>query len=51
MSNKGTLFYKRNKAYLINSNAQNLSSDGGILLAEHIERQYGIIKNMSNTFV
>ncbi len=51
MSNKDTLFYKRNKAYLINSEAQNLSSDGGILIAEHIEKQHGIIKNISDTFV
>ena len=51
MSNKDTLFYKKNKAYSINSNAQDLSSEGGVLIAEHIERQYGIIKNISNTFI
>jgi len=43
--------YKKNKAYFVNSNAQNLSSDGGVLLAEHIEKQHGIIKYISNTFV
>lgn len=51
MSNKDTLFYKKNKAYLVNSDAQNLSSDGGILIAEHIEKQHGLIKNISNTFL
>lgn len=51
MSNKDTLFYKKNKAYFVNSDAQNLSSDGGILIAEHIEKQYGLIKNISNTFL
>ena len=51
MSNKDTVFYKNNKAYYINSDAQNLSSDGGVLIAEHIERQYGIIKNISSAFV
>jgi len=51
MSNKDIVFYRKNKAYLINSDAQNLSSDGGILIAEHIERQYGLIKNISDTFL
>ena len=51
MSNKDTVFYKKNKAYFVNSEVQNLSSDGGVLIAEHIERQYGIIKTISNTFV
>lgn len=51
MSNKDTVFYKKNKAYFVNSKAQNLSSDSGVLIAEHIEKQYGIIKNISNTFV
>ena len=51
MSNKDTVFYNRNKAFLVNSNAQNLSSDGGILIAENIERQNGLIKNISDTFL
>lgn len=28
-----------------------MSSDGGILIAEHIEKQHGLIKNISNTFL
>jgi len=51
MSHKNTVFYKKNKAFFINSDAQNLSSDGGILIAEYIERHYGLIKNISNTFL
>ncbi len=51
MSNKDTVFYKKNKAYLVNFNAQNSSSDGRILIAKHIEKQYSIIKNISNPFV
>ena len=50
MSNKDIVFYKKNKAYFVNSEAQNLSSDGGILIAEHIERQSKIIKHISNSF-
>ena len=44
-------FYRQNKAYFINSNAQNLSSDGGILIAEQIERKHGLIKNISDVFI
>ncbi|MEA3318045.1 MAG: IS1380 family transposase [Bacteroidota bacterium] len=51
MSYKDTVFYKKNKAYFVNSKAQNLSSDGGILIAEHVEKQCRIIKNTSDTFV
>ncbi len=50
MSNKDTVFYRNHKAFLINSKAQNLSSNSGILIAEHIERQQRIIKNISDSF-
>ena len=50
MSTKDTLFYRKNKGYFINFDAKNLSSDGGILLTEQIERKYGLIKNISNAF-
>lgn len=50
MSTKYTLFYRKNKGYFIDFDEKNLSSDGGILLAEQIERKYGLIKNISNAF-
>ena len=49
--NKDILFYSKNKAYFINSDAQNLSSDGGILIAKQIERKYHIIKDISDVIV
>lgn len=50
MSSKDTVFYKKNKAFLVNSDAQNLSSNGGILIADYIEKNHGIIKSISKTF-
>lgn len=32
MSHKNTVFYRENKAYLVDFNAENISSDGGVLL-------------------
>jgi hypothetical protein len=45
MSKKNTLFYRKNQEINFDFSAEEISTDGGIFLAEKIERQYGIIKN------
>ncbi len=47
MSNKDTIFYRKNKAVLLDFNESNMSSDSGILLAEKIERNSNLIKYFS----
>ena len=48
MSDKDIIFYCKNKAFHINFNAKEISSDSGILLAEKIERNQVIIGHFSN---
>ena len=47
MSNKDTVFYKKNKAFLIDFNAQKISSEGGLLLIDRFERKHKLIKYFS----
>ena len=49
MSNKDTVFYRENKAVLLDFNAKNISSDSGILLTEKIERKHKLIRYFSDT--
>ena len=44
MSNKDTLFYRKNKAIFINFSASEISSDGSLILLEKIEREHKLIK-------
>lgn len=44
MRTKNTLFYRKNQEVNYDFSAEKISSDGGIFLAEKIERNYGIIK-------
>ncbi len=48
MSTKNTIFYKQNKAYLVNFSADEISSDSAIFLADKIERKHGLIKHISS---
>lgn len=48
MSNKYTLFYKQNQAYLLDFSAEDISSDSSIFLADEIERKHGLVKYISN---
>jgi len=47
MSNKDTVFFKQNKAVLIDFEAENISSEGGLILLEKIERKHQIINYFS----
>ena len=47
MSNKDTLFYMQNKEVLVDFEAENISSDGGLLLLEKMEREHGLINYYS----
>jgi hypothetical protein len=47
MSNKDTVFYKKNKAFLIDFNARKISSEGGLLLIDKFERKHKLIKYFS----
>jgi hypothetical protein len=47
MSNKNTLFYKQNQAYLLDFTAEDISSDSSIFLADKIERKHGLVKYIS----
>ena len=50
MNYKNTKYYLNNKEFLIDFSAENVSSDGGLLLLEQLEKKYGIIKDFSNLF-
>jgi hypothetical protein len=47
MSNKYTAFYKANKAFSVDFEAQNITSDGGAVLTGQIEQEHSIIKYFS----
>ena len=47
MSNKDTVFYKKNKAFLIDFNARKISSEGGLLLINKFERRHKLISYFS----
>ena len=51
MSNKDTLFYRENKAVILDFNAEKISSDSGMLLLEKIERKHQIISHFSSFII
>lgn len=48
MSNKGTAFYRGNTAISFDFSAEEISSDGAVLLLEKLERKHHLIKYYSN---
>ena len=48
MSTKDTLFYRANKAVTVDFTAEEISSDGSLVLLEKIEREHGLIKYFSS---
>jgi len=50
MSIKNTLFYKQNRAYLLDFSAEEISSDSSMFLAEKIEHKHHIIRDI-NRFI
>lgn len=44
MSNKDTIFYRKNKAISVDFSAAEISSDGSLILLEKLEREHKIIK-------
>ncbi len=47
MSNKDTVFYRKNKEISIDFSASEISSDGSLILLEKIERKHKLIKKLS----
>ena len=47
MSIKNTIFYRHNKAVLVDFTAEEISSDGSLILLEKIERKHKLIKYFS----
>lgn len=48
MSNKDTVFYRQNKRYSYNCEDENISSDGGVVLLEKVERKHKILKKFAS---
>ena len=48
MSSKDTVFYRANKAVLVDFSAEEISSDGSLILLEKIEREHGLLKYFSS---
>ncbi|MDY0388455.1 MAG: hypothetical protein RBT65_15300, partial [Methanolobus sp.] len=48
MSSKDTVFYRANKAILVDFSAEEISSDGSLILLEKIEREHGLLKYFSS---
>ncbi|MCD6543092.1 MAG: transposase, partial [Flavobacteriaceae bacterium] len=47
MSNKNTLFYRKNTAISIDFSAEQISSDGSLILLEKLEREHKVINYFS----
>ena len=47
MATKNTTFYRNNAAVLVDFSAEEISSDGAVVLLEKIEREHNILKNFS----
>ncbi|WP_457619102.1 IS1380 family transposase [Lutibacter sp.] len=47
MSNKDTVFYRRNQSVLVDFSGLEISSDGSVVLLEKIEKEHRLIKNFS----
>jgi len=48
LSDKDTLFYRKNKRVSIDFSAEGISSDGSLILLEQLEREYKLIKKFSS---
>lgn len=51
MSYKNTIFYRQKQRYSFNCENEDLSTDGGVVLLEKIERKHGLLKKFSNHLV
>ena len=47
MSGKNTAFYRNNTAILVDFSAEEISSDGAVVLLERVEREYNLIDTFS----
>ena len=50
MSNKGTLFYRKKTAISLDFTAEEISSDGSVILLEKLERQHGLLNSLDYHF-
>ena len=48
MSNKDTIFYRGKTAISLDFSAEEISSDGAVLLLEKIEREHGLVRYFSS---
>ncbi len=51
MSHKDTAFFRRNKVVFIDFQAEEISSEGGLLLLEKVERKHKLIKYFSDNII
>jgi len=51
MSNKDTVFFKGNKAVFVDFEAEEISSEGGLVLLEKVERKHRLIKYFSDSII
>jgi len=51
MSNKNTLFYRQKQHYIFNSDNEEVSTDGGVILLEKIENKHRLLKSFSSNLV
>jgi len=45
---KNTVFYSKSKAYKFDFTAEEISSDGGVLLAEKVERKHAVLQSFAS---
>ena len=43
-----TIFYRKKQAFKFDFTAEQISSDGGILLSEKIEREHGLLAGLAS---
>ena len=46
--NNNTIFYRKKQAFRFDFTAERISSDGGILLSEKIEREHGLLAEFAD---
>jgi hypothetical protein len=51
MSNKNTLFYRQKQKYTFNTDNEDVSTDGGVVLLEKIENKHKLIKSFSSNLI
>ncbi|GJM59929.1 MULTISPECIES: IS1380 family transposase [Persicobacter] len=51
MSNQNTVFYQKSKAVFVDFHGDEMTSDGGVVLLEKIEKKFGYINEISKAYI